>query len=201
MQIGKRKMVLDHVLIDRMVSEEDDGSDLESILRHGAQELFEDDNSGDIHYDSESVDRLLDRSQAEQLRTSDDKGTEDPFSYARVWTNNNQNLDGQLGDAAEEAPINPSVWDNILKEREKAATEEAKGKAETLGRGKRKRTAVDYSNAADVSPVKPRHGADSDVEFKGPPEAESGSSDSDPAMASDAMEVRRPTKKPKGRHR
>ena len=201
MQIGKRKMVLDHVLIDRMVAEEDDGRDLESILRHGAQELFEDDNSGDIHYDSESVDRLLDRSQAEQLRTPDDKGTEDPFSYARVWTNNNQNLDGQLGDAAEEAPINPSVWDNILKEREKAAAEEAKGKAETLGRGKRKRTAVDYSNAADVSPVKPRHGADSDVEFKGPLEAESESSDSDPGMASDAMEVRRPTKKPKGRHR
>lgn len=201
MQIGKKKMVLDHVLIDRMVAEEDDGRDLESILRHGAQELFEDDDSGDIHYDSESVDKLLDRSQAEQLRTPDDKGTEDPFSYARVWTNDNQNLDGQLGDATEEASINPSVWDNILKEREQAAAEEAKGKAEALGRGKRKRTAVDYSHAADVSPAKPGREGDSDVEFKGAPEAESGSSDSDPGMASDDMETRRPAKKPKGRHR
>lgn len=201
MQIGKKKMVLDHVLIDRMVAEEDDGRDLESILRHGAQELFEDDDSGDIHYDSESVDKLLDRSQAEQLRTPDDKGTEDPFSYARVWATDNQNLDGQLGDATEEAPINPSVWDNILKEREQAAAEETKGKTETLGRGKRKRTAINYSNAADVSPPKPRHGADSDVEFKGAPEAESDSSDSDPGMASDDMGMGRPAKKTKGRHR
>lgn len=202
MQIGKKKMVLDHVLIDRMVAEEDDGRDLESILRHGAQELFEDDDSGDIHYDSESIDKLLDRSQAEQAQTPDEKSGKDPFSFARVWANDNQNLDGQLGDATDEAPINPTVWDNILKEREQAAAEEAKGKAETFGRGKRKRTAVDYSHAADVSPAKPRlEEADSDVEFKGAPEPESDS-DSDPGMASDEMDgMRRPAKKPKGKHR
>lgn len=197
MQIGKKKMVLDHVLIDRMISEVDDGRDLESILRHGAQALFEGDDSGDIHYDSDSVDKLLDRSQAEQNITPNDKSNEDPFSFARVWANDNQNLDGQLGDT-DEGPVNSSVWEKILKERELAAAEEAKGKAETFGRGKRKRTAVDYSHAAEKSPAKPRHktDVDSDFEFKGDNAEESGS-DSDPGMASDEME--RPMKKAKGR--
>ena len=198
MQIGKKKMVLDHVLIDRMIAEEDDGRDLESILRHGAQALFDDDDSGDIHYDSESVDKLLDRSQAEQTKTPDASSIEDPFGFARVWANDNQNFDGQLGDAVDEGPINSSVWEKILKEREQAAKEEAKGKAENFGRGKRKRTAVDYSHAAEISPAKPRRqDEDSDVEFQAGnldlPESES---DSDPEMVSDDLEPT--TKRTKG---
>lgn len=198
MQIGKKKMVLDHVLIDRMIAEEDDGRDLESILRHGAQALFDDDDSGDIHYDSESVDKLLDRSQAEQTKTPDANSTEDPFSFARVWANDNQNLDGQLGDAVDEGPINSSVWEKILKEREQAAEEESKGKAENLGRGKRKRTAVDYSHAAEISPAKPRRqDDDSDVEFQaGNLDVPESDSDSDPGMVSD--DLGSPTKRTKG---
>lgn len=198
MQIGKKKMVLDHVLIDRMISEEVDGRDLESILRHGAQALFEGDDSEDIHYDSESVDKLLDRSQVEQVRTPDQNGNEDPFSFARVWANDNQNLDGQLGDV-DEGPINSSVWENILKERELAAAEENKEKDDAFGRGKRKRMTVDYTHASDLSPVKPHHrdsDGDNDAEFKRD-DVEDSDSDSDPGMASDEMV--RPVKKAKGK--
>ena len=41
MQIGKKKMTLDHALIEQMNAAEDDASiDLESILRHNVEALF-----------------------------------------------------------------------------------------------------------------------------------------------------------------
>lgn len=173
MQIGKKKMVLDHVLIDRMVSEDDDGRDLESILRHGAQALFDNDDSADIHYDAESVDRLLDRSQEQRAETPDQNAGESQFSFARVWANSNQNMEGQLQDSEEDALPNPTIWEKILREREVAALEEAKRKNETFGRGKRKRTTVDYTSNvvdADVSPERPRkvnREVENDAEFRG----------------------------------
>ncbi|GAB1216785.1 hypothetical protein ATERTT37_006003 [Aspergillus terreus] len=197
MQIGKKKMVLDHVLIDRMVSDEDDGRDLESILRHGAQALFDDDDSGDVHYDSESVDKLLDRSQAEQAKSLDEN-SESHFSFARVWANDNldDNLQGAEEDSGRDA--NPSIWEKILKEREQAAAEEARRKAETLGRGKRKRATVTYvSNDTEVSPQKVQRNAESDTEFRAAdaPESES-ESDGGISMASGDLE--RPAKRSKG---
>ncbi|GFF27782.1 chromatin remodeling factor mit1 [Aspergillus udagawae] len=200
MQIGKKKMVLDHVLIERMVADEDDGRDLESILRHGAQALFDDDDSGDIQYDSESVDKLLDRSQEEQAKTPDESAPESQFSFARIWANDNQNLEGQLQDTEDKGEglaISNTLWEKILQEREQAAAEEARRKAETLGRGKRKRAAVDYGkDTTDVSPVKVRHEAHDDVEYKAD-EAIESESDNDPGMGSD--EMGRPVKKPKVR--
>ncbi|KAE8328355.1 PHD/FYVE-zinc-finger like domain-containing protein [Aspergillus sergii] len=198
MQIGKKKMVLDHVLIDRMVSEEDDGQDLESILRHGAQALFEDDDSGDIRYDSASVDKLLDRSQAEQVSSPNEDAPESQFSFARVWANDNQNL-SELQDTEDPTSENSAIWEKILKEREEAAAEEAR-KAENFGRGKRKRVTVDYSNTAntELSPAKtPRkRDAESDTEFKGDDILES-ESDTSPEL--DPEEIERPAKRTKVR--
>jgi SNF2 family DNA or RNA helicase len=138
MQIGKKKMALDHVLIDCMDTENDAGLDLESILRHGTKALFDDDNTGDIQYDAEAVEKLLDRSQVENTKTGDDASAESQFSFARVWVNESNALEDQLEDS-EAATPNNNVWDKILQERERAAAEEAKAKAETLGRGKRRR--------------------------------------------------------------
>ncbi|KAL6238133.1 hypothetical protein BDW75DRAFT_247800 [Aspergillus navahoensis] len=168
MQIGRKKMVLDHVLIDRMAAEDDDGKDLESILRHGAKALFDDDDSGDIIYTSESVDKLLDRSQAEQARTPDANASTSEFSFARVWAVDGQGLEDQLNVTEENPTMSNDTWERILQERERAAAEEARKKAEILGRGKRKRTTVDYFAAdGDPSPAKARAGrnAESDAEF------------------------------------
>ncbi|KAL3464083.1 hypothetical protein BJX64DRAFT_255550 [Aspergillus heterothallicus] len=169
MQIGKKKMVLDHVLIDRMTAEDDDGQDLESILRHGAQALFEDDDSKDVIYTSESVDKLLDRSQAEQAMTPNENSQNSEFSFARVWANDNESMDDQFHVTEDDPTMNTKTWEKILQEREKAATEEARKKAENLGRGKRKRTTVDYGTEADPSPAKARGSreAESDVDFDG----------------------------------
>ncbi|KAL5001929.1 hypothetical protein BDV10DRAFT_140305 [Aspergillus recurvatus] len=168
MQIGRKKMVLDHVLIDRMAAEDDDGKDLESILRHGAKALFDDDDSGDIIYTSESVDKLLDRSQTEQASTPDANVSASEFCFARVWAADGQGLEDQLNVTEEDPTMSSHTWEKILQERERAAAEETQKKAEILGRGKRKRTAVDYSAAdADPSPAKARASrhAERDSEF------------------------------------
>jgi chromodomain-helicase-DNA-binding protein 4 len=140
MQIGRKKMALDHVLIERMDREDDAGEDLESILRHGAQALFEDDSAvEDIVYDSASVDRLLVRSHIENTKISDEKSAESQFSFARVWANDKGSLEDELNVNTGTSTPNPGIWDKILQERQRIFDEEQALKAQTYGRGKRKR--------------------------------------------------------------
>ncbi|KAL2799223.1 hypothetical protein BJX66DRAFT_277543 [Aspergillus keveii] len=197
MQIGKKKMVLDHVLIDRMTAEDDDGQDLESILRHGAQALFDDDDSKDVIYTSESVDKLLDRSQAEQATTPNDNTPNSEFSFARVWANDDESMDDQLHVAEDDSTMNTKTWEKILQERERAAAEEARKKAENLGRGKRKRTTVDYATEVNPSPSKPRGSreaeSDSDFDLDGDDPA----SNSDYSMEDAFDDFERPINRPK----
>ncbi|PGH08440.1 hypothetical protein GX51_01267 [Blastomyces parvus] len=141
MQIGKKKMALDQVLIEHMDAEDDTEVDLEAILRHGANALFDDATADDIHYDNESIEKLLDRSQIENTKAGDDGSAESQFSFARVWVNDT--LSDKLGDS-ETATPNDTVWNKILQERERIAAEEAKANAQALGRGKRKRQTIDY---------------------------------------------------------
>ncbi|EAS35194.2 chromatin remodeling complex subunit [Coccidioides immitis RS] len=162
-QIGRKKMALDQALIGFMDMEDDNGLDLESILRHGADALFDDDDQEDVQYDSESVEKLLERSEVENTKTGEDSSAESQFSFARVWTNDSANLEDRL-DQTENSTPNSTVWEKILKERERIAKQEALEKAETLGRGKRKRQAVDY--ALPSSPFR-KDGKDSDTEFTG----------------------------------
>jgi len=178
MQIGKKKMALDHVLIDQMDAEDDAGMDLESILRHGTEALFQDD-SQNIQYDSTSVDKLLDRSQVEDTQTGKDDSAESQFSFARVWANDKATLEDSLGDPSNEHVPDPSLWEKILKEREEEVAREAAARAEALGRGKRKRQVVDYGKetrevAAGSSPHRravPKD-ADSDTDFQARPDTD-----------------------------
>lgn len=140
MQIGRKKMALDHVLIERMDREDDAGEDLESILRHGAQALFEDDSTvEDIVYDSASVDRLLVRSRNEDTKISDEKSAESQFSFARVWANDKGSLEDELDVNTGTSTPNPGIWDKILQDRQRIFDEEQALKEQTYGRGKRKR--------------------------------------------------------------
>ncbi|KAJ5679641.1 hypothetical protein N7462_007885 [Penicillium macrosclerotiorum] len=179
MEKGKRKLALDHVLIERMEHDEDE-EDLESILRHGAQALFDDDDSADVHYDSESIDKLLDRSQVEKKeqiepQTSGPSDGQPRFSFARVWQTERGTLEEVT--ESEEATVDITFWEKILRERQRDAEEEAYRNAEGLGRGKRKRATVNYQtiredddvmdlDAPETSPVKARNTGDSDAEFQ-----------------------------------
>ena len=140
MQMGKKKMALDHVLIEQMDADEEAVSNIESILIHGAEALFQDNDANDIRYDSASVDKLLDRSQMEDTKTGKDNSAESQFSFARIWANDKGNLEEDNGDLDGDARApDPSFWDQILKDRENEVAEEAASKAEFLGRGKRQR--------------------------------------------------------------
>jgi hypothetical protein len=50
MQIGKKKLVLDHLIVQKMDDDDDGaGADIQSILTYGAQKLFEDSDARDIN--------------------------------------------------------------------------------------------------------------------------------------------------------
>jgi chromodomain-helicase-DNA-binding protein 4 len=137
MFVGKNKLKLDHVVIEQMEEEKDEIFNVEDFLRHGAAALYND-SAETIRYDSDSVDKLLDRSQIEETKADEDGGATNSFSFARVWANDK----GDLGEELEEksdTPLDPSAWDKILEERENAAKEEAARRATTLGRGQRAR--------------------------------------------------------------
>lgn len=170
MQMGRKKLALDHVLIQEMDADDADQNDLVSVLRHGASELFQDSGDQDITYDSVSVELLLDRSQIEDTCSGEDKSAETQFSFARVWTNGA--LQDEIVNEGEETAPDPGVWANILKERERIAAEEAVAKAEAFGRGRRARGNVDYlggsqapegAEGVDFSPIEKKTRREDDV--------------------------------------
>ncbi|CAH0024354.1 unnamed protein product [Clonostachys rhizophaga] len=145
MQIGRKKMALDHALIETMDDQDIDGDDLESIIKHGAQALFSDDyQKTAIRYDSASVDKLLDRSEMDQeMPDQKEEGSTEQFNFAKVWSNDASGFQDSLGLEESEAPepINSSVWDQILAQREEEARKQAEANREVLGRGGRRRMA------------------------------------------------------------
>ncbi|KAF2436539.1 hypothetical protein EJ08DRAFT_624115 [Tothia fuscella] len=172
MQIGRKKMALDEVVINKLDEEEVEEEDMESILKHGMKELFEDGDNPEllIRYDEASIEKLLDRTQVENTKAGKDDTAESQFSFARIWANDEAALQDSLGvSAAEDVAPDPGLWEKILKERaDKAAAEAAEVLA--LGRGKRARQAVDYKRDGvqhagsddedgvaelDLTPVKP----------------------------------------------
>ncbi|KAK3114879.1 hypothetical protein LTR53_006337 [Teratosphaeriaceae sp. CCFEE 6253] len=185
MQMGRKKLALEHVLIQNMDVDDADENDLVSVLRHGAHEIFNDDGEDDIVYDGGGVERLLDRSHMENTQAGEDKSAEAQFSYARVWANDSGVLQDDMlgGDGEGESLVavtlapDPGVWANILKERERIAADEATAKAEAFGRGRRARGAVDYGDVSglpegtETTPVavkkkRVKNGDESDTDFQ-----------------------------------
>ncbi|KAI9658166.1 MAG: hypothetical protein M1831_004013 [Alyxoria varia] len=190
-QIGRKKMALDHVLIEQMDADEEDAEDFATILKHGAAEVLEGSNR-EIRYDDASVDKLLDRSALEDTKADEDQTAESQFSYARVWANDSNALVDHVQDTTAERAPDPSVWDRILQERERAAAQEAARRQQDLGRGKRARPTVDYSGNVETTetPVKnARRGreSDSDTDFMG--EGSGGEESGDEDRDDDAVEA------------
>lgn len=204
-QIGRKKMALDHVVVEQLDAEDLEEKDVESVLKHGAAELFkEDGNEQDIRYDSSSVDKLLDRSQIENTKIGGDDSAESQFSFARVWANDQGALEDSLNPSEDEEAPDPTVWDKILKDRERAAAAEAAARQEALGRGKRARMNVDYTvneREAGNSPVKPRGrrrigDSDSDTDFQAEQtDAEESAGDDEQVGPEELTEQQRDRKK------
>jgi chromodomain-helicase-DNA-binding protein 4 len=161
------------------------GDDLESILKHGAQALFNDDyEKKSIHYDSAAVDALLDRTGENEAKADD--GTS--FSYAKVWSNDKSGFEAGLAteEMAEPEAINSSVWDRILAQREAEAQRQAEANREVIGRGGRRRQAINYKTETVNNPV------------PGDPEADSADSSDDFAGGDSGDESEDDPSVPKG---
>ncbi|KAI0427619.1 PHD/FYVE-zinc-finger like domain-containing protein [Xylaria sp. FL1042] len=147
-QMGRKKMALDHALIESMDAKEEAGEDLESILKHGAAALFSDESKDKITYDATSVDKLLDRSQIENTDTGDDDSAGTQFSFARIWANDKGDLASNMEDTVQnpDPKSNTSIWENILKEREAQHERELAANQKAYGRGVRRQgtQGIDY---------------------------------------------------------
>ncbi|PIN15480.1 Chromodomain-helicase DNA-binding protein [Handroanthus impetiginosus] len=145
MQLAKRKMVLEHLVVGKLKSQNINQEELDGILRHGSQELFADDNdesvkSRQIHYDDAAIDRLLDREQIGDEEASLDDEEDDEFLKAfKCWNlyihfsfqvkvklmiqvANFDYIDKEESAAGEEMPAphhseGPSYWEDLLKDK------------------------------------------------------------------------------------
>ncbi|TQS36502.1 hypothetical protein Golomagni_03049 [Golovinomyces magnicellulatus] len=194
-QIGRRKLALDQALIRRMDDKNDCDFDVESILRFGAEALFNEDDQNDIHYDSASVDKLLDRTLNRNSVDDDDdeKTVEAQFSFARIWSKDKDSTI-QYNDDDEDSPNNVpqfSAWDKILEQREADAALESAKSTQNFGRGKRSRQIKNYGkdnheldDETFISPNKNENSGrqdkiDKDPEFSGALESLDEEEDSD----------------------
>ncbi|KAF8642013.1 hypothetical protein AX16_009734 [Volvariella volvacea WC 439] len=138
MQIGKKKLVLDHLIVQKMDDEETTSGNMESILTHGAQALFEsaDDSNRDINYSENDIEKLIERTEVEGDDVQEAPQGSMSFTFAKIWSADKDTMeeveDNDQGDS----------WAQTLEK-----ITEAQKKAQELeivqsGRGARRKAAV-----------------------------------------------------------
>ncbi|KAK0208177.1 SNF2 family DNA-dependent ATPase [Desarmillaria ectypa] len=98
-QVGKKKMVLDHLIVQKMDDDDSAGEDVQSILGYGAQALFEfgNESTHDITYTDHDVDNLIEKTEKEGDQDESAKEGGAAFSFAKVWTAGRETLE-EVGD-------------------------------------------------------------------------------------------------------
>ncbi|GAB4854668.1 hypothetical protein Ancab_023251 [Ancistrocladus abbreviatus] len=201
MQMTKKKMVLEHLVVGRLKAQNLNQEELDDIIRYGSKELFADETeeakARQIHYDDAAIDRLLDREHVGDEEATLDEEEDDGFLKA-FKVANFEYIDESEAAAEEEAQKasvenKPAVntaerttyWEELLRDRYVVnKTEEFN----SLGKGKRSRKQMvsveddDLAGLEDVS----SDGEDDNYEAE--------VSDSEPT-SSGALSGRKPYKK------
>ncbi|CBQ68153.1 related to helicase-dna-binding protein [Sporisorium reilianum SRZ2] len=173
---AKRKMMLDHLIVQNLDKEDERPVELESILKFGAQALFAEggteESERDIRYTDEDLDSLLQR--REDAIEDDDKALDDDnqdangdpktgFSYARVWEADQPAATDAVG-IAPTTVVDDDFWADLLqKHREDAAkrAEELREKEAQEKRASRRdriKAMLQDDEVAEVSPVPVKRG-------------------------------------------
>ncbi|KAG7450689.1 uncharacterized protein BT62DRAFT_985010 [Guyanagaster necrorhizus] len=94
-QVGKKKMVLDHLIVQKMDDDDSAGENVQSILGYGAQALFESGNesTNDIAYTDHDVDNLIEKTEKEGDQDESAKDGAAAFSFAKIWTADRETLE------------------------------------------------------------------------------------------------------------
>ncbi|THV06013.1 hypothetical protein K435DRAFT_744240 [Dendrothele bispora CBS 962.96] len=154
MQMGKKKLVLDHLIVQKINDEESAGENVQSILMYGAQALFESDEGSakDITYTDNDIDSLIQRTETEgDADDSARKESSGTFSFAKIWTADKDELE----EIEDEDQAQGDSWAQTLQkintEREKLKIQE-----EALsGRGVRRKAAMQKQNVyIEDTPIK-----------------------------------------------
>ncbi|KAK1228665.1 hypothetical protein PQX77_008318 [Marasmius sp. AFHP31] len=168
-QIGKKKMVLDHLIVQKMEDDDDAGADVQSILMYGAQALFNEgeESSKDITYTDHDIDKLIEKTEKEGDAEEVQREGANSFSFAKIWTSDKDQLQEVRDESQEDS------WALTL-QKINAEMELAKAKeAAHLGRGevypdgkevKKSKKKAQASNPSDVESAytASEKGADSD---------------------------------------
>ncbi|KAK4769193.1 hypothetical protein SAY86_027343 [Trapa natans] len=171
MQMTKKKMVLEHLVVGRLKAQNINQEELDDIIRYGSKELFADENdeSGkyrQIHYDQAAIDRLLDRDHNDPEETTVDDEEDDSFLKAFKVANFEYIDDVDTGEEEEAQKVNEdsksipgytdrtSYWEDLLKDK---YVEHKTEEFNALGKGKRSRKQMvsveddDLAGLEDVS--------------------------------------------------
>ncbi|KAF9447799.1 hypothetical protein P691DRAFT_801793 [Macrolepiota fuliginosa MF-IS2] len=142
MQIGKKKLVLDHLIVQKINDDEDGvGENIQSILTYGAQSLFDDEeNSRDtINYSDQDILRLIEKTEVEGEQ--EDKPKEGmSFSFAKIWAADKDTLE-DIGDN-EEVDSWAQTLEKFDAERTKQVMKEEAESGRGRGRGRRKAATI-----------------------------------------------------------
>ena len=159
MQIGKKKLVLDHLIVQKMDDDEEGGGgNVQSILSFGAQALFElEQDSRDIicmltwliisarkwrSADTDNdIDKLIEKTEKENEEQATPKEGGLSFSFAKIWAADKDSLEEVDDD--DQVDSWARTLQRITAEREKEQSKETA----LSGRGARRR-------AADVAKVR-----------------------------------------------
>ncbi|KAI6047780.1 P-loop containing nucleoside triphosphate hydrolase protein [Pisolithus marmoratus] len=141
MQAGKKKLVLDHLIVQKMDDDDNGTGDLASILTFGAKELFEegDQNSRDIVYTDNDLDKLIEKTEVEGEKEEVAKDGGLKFNFAKVWAANKDAFE-DIGEETLE-PHDDS-WAQTLERM--AAVKNASQVQEATGRGVRRKAAASF---------------------------------------------------------
>lgn len=170
MQAGKKKLVLDHLIVQKMDDESGSKEDVKSILMFGAKALFEENEetvAREVHCelnvallipryadqvpaDSEhDVDNLIEKTEKEGDEVEPDSGgAPSLFAFAKVWSADKDDLE----ELAEQAPEHAEEADSWTKALELiAARKAAEQEKEVTGRGVRRKAAAVFAFPQVVS--------------------------------------------------
>lgn len=172
MQAGKKKMVLDHLVVQQMGKENEEGN-IDNMLLHGAAALYEETSANgmtasDVQYTSKDIDELIERvekdaeveAQAQQDRwDAQEKGEVEvikpketmEFGFAKIWEAKQERFQ-EINENEEDRPEETvTAWEMVM---ENAQKERRRKDAEELeARAKRSRKAAMYE-VDDLTPEK-----------------------------------------------
>ncbi|PSS11200.1 CHD3-type chromatin-remodeling factor PICKLE like [Actinidia chinensis var. chinensis] len=171
MQMTKKKMVLEHLVVGKLKTQNINQEELDDIIRYGSKELFADENdeagkSRQIHYDDAAIDRLLNRDQVGDEEVNMDEEEEDGF-LKDFKVANFEYIDEGEAAAEEEARMasteiktttnnseRASFWEDLLRDKYEVHKVE---EFNAMGKGKRSRKQMvsveddDLAGLEDVS--------------------------------------------------